>query len=71
MLRACFPSIRLAWADSGWADSGWADSGWADSGWAGKLVGWVTRQLRLTDRREAYGADPFVVLHSRWAVERT
>jgi putative transposase len=57
-LHTCFPSIRLVWADSGYA---------------GKLVGWATEQLRLTVQIVAKltGQSTFVVLHRRWAVERT
>jgi len=57
-LHACFPSIRLVWADSGYA---------------GQLVGWATDQLKLTLQIVAKlaGQTTFVVLHRRWAVERT
>jgi transposase len=57
-LHTCFPSIRLVWADSGYA---------------GKLVGWAAQQLRLTVQIVAKltGQTTFVVLHRRWAVERT
>jgi putative transposase len=57
-LRACFPGIRLAWADSGYA---------------GQLVGWAAQQLRLSVQIVAKlaGQNTFVVLHRRWAVERT
>jgi putative transposase len=57
-LRACFPTIRLVWADSGYA---------------GKLVDWATAALTLTVQIVAKLADQvgFVVLHRRWAVERT
>lgn len=57
-VRACFPSIRLVWADSGYA---------------GKLVDWATAQLALTIQIVAKlaGQTGFVVLHRRWAVERT
>jgi len=57
-LHACFPGIRLLWADSGYA---------------GKLVDWAADQLRLTLQIVAKlaGQTTFVVLHRRWAVERT
>ncbi|MGC4856343.1 IS5 family transposase [Micromonospora sp. DT4] len=57
-LHACFPGIRLVWADSGYA---------------GKLVHWATTHLALTVRIVAKlaGQTTFVVLHRRWAVERT
>jgi transposase len=57
-VHACFPGIRLVWADSGYA---------------GKLVGWAAEQLRLTVQIVAKlaGQTTFVVLHRRWAVERT
>ena len=57
-LHACFPGIRLVWADSGYA---------------GQLVGWATDQLKLTVQIVAKlaGQTTFVVLHRRWAVERT
>ncbi len=57
-LHACFPGIRLLWADSGYA---------------GKLVGWATEQLHLTVQIVAKlaGQTTFVVQHRRWAVERT
>jgi putative transposase len=57
-LRVCFPTITLTWADSGYA---------------GKLVDWATTQLGLTVQIVAKLADQvgFVVLHRRWAVERT
>ena len=57
-LHACFPGIRLVWADTGYA---------------GKLVGWAAAQLRLTVQIVAKlaGQTTFVVLHRRWAVERT
>jgi transposase len=57
-LHACFPNIRLLWADSGYA---------------GKLVDWANDQLRLTLQIVAKlaGQNTFVVLHRRWAVERT
>lgn len=56
-LHACFPSIRLVWADSGYA---------------GQLVAWSIQQLRLTVQIVAKlaGQTTFVVLHRRWAVER-
>src|SRR5438132_468190 len=57
-LHACFPSIRLLWADSGYA---------------GKLVDWATTHLTLTVQIVAKlaGQSTFVVLHRRWVVERT
>jgi putative transposase len=57
-LHTCFPSVRLVWADCGYA---------------GKLVGWAAEQLRLTVQIVAKlaGQTTFVVLHRRWAVERT
>jgi transposase len=57
-LHACFPSIRLVWADSGYA---------------GQLVGWATQRLHLTVQIVAKlaGQTTFFVLHRRWAVERT
>jgi putative transposase len=57
-LHGCFPGISLVWADSGYA---------------GQLVGWATQQLKLTVQIVAKlaGQTTFVVLHRRWAVERT
>ena len=57
-LHACFPTIRLTWADSGYA---------------GQLVDWAATHLVLTVRIVAKlaGQSTFVVLHRRWAVERT
>ena len=57
-LHTCFPTIRLAWADGGYA---------------GKLVAWATTHLTLTVQIVAKLAEQtgFVVLHRRWAVERT
>ncbi|WP_442791377.1 transposase [Micromonospora sp. NBC_01739] len=57
-LRACSPSIRLVWADSGYA---------------GKLLDWAATHLAMTVRNVAKlaGQTTFVVLHRRWAVERT
>lgn len=57
-LRACFPTIRLVWADSGYS---------------GKLVDWATAALRLNLQivRKLAEQVGFVVLHRRWAVERT
>ena len=57
-LRRAFPSVRLAWADSGYA---------------GKLVTWATRlrprlTLQIVKRTEQH---KFVVLPRRWVVERT
>ena len=56
--QACFPGIRLVWADSGYA---------------GQPVDWATKQLQLTVQIVAKlaGQTTFVVLHRRWAVERT
>jgi putative transposase len=57
-LHACFPGVRLVWADSGYA---------------GRLVSWASNQLTLTLKIVAKlaGQSTFVVLHRRWAVERT
>jgi len=57
-LHACFPNIRLVWADSGYA---------------GTLLDWAQTTLSLTVQIVAKLADQvgFVVLHRRWAVERT
>jgi len=46
---------------------------WTDSGYAGQLVEWATDQLKLTVQIVAKlaGQTTFVVLHRRWAVERT
>jgi transposase len=57
-LRRCFPTIRLVWADSGYA---------------GSLLDWAAATLRLTVQIVAKLAHQvgFVVLHRRWAVERT
>ena len=57
-LHACFPGIRLVWADSGYT---------------GQLVAWAADQLKLTLQIVAKlaGQTTFVVLHRRWAVERT
>ena len=57
-LHACFPGVRLVWADSGYA---------------GHLVGWASNRLTLTLKIVAKlaGQTTFVVLHRRWAVERT
>jgi putative transposase len=57
-LRACFPTISLVWADSGYT---------------GKLVGWAatTLGLHLQIVRKLADQVGFVVLHRRWAVERT
>jgi len=57
-LRTCFPTIRLVWADSGYA---------------GTLLDWAQTTLSLTVQIVAKLADQvgFVVLHRRWAVERT
>jgi len=57
-LRACFPTISLVWADSGYTD---------------KLVDWAatTLLLHLQIVRKLAEQVGFVVLHRRWAVERT
>ncbi|PWU57906.1 IS5 family transposase [Micromonospora sp. S4605] len=57
-LHACFPGIRLVWADTGYT---------------GTLVGWAATRLALTVRIVAKlaGQSTFVVLHRRWCVERT
>jgi putative transposase len=57
-LRACFPTISLVWADCGYS---------------GKLVDWAAATLTLTVQIVRKLADQvgFVVLHRRWAVERT
>lgn len=57
-LRACFPTIRLVWADSGYA---------------GKLVDWAgdLLSLNLTIVRKLADQVGFIVLHRRWVVERT
>jgi transposase len=57
-LHTCFPGVRLVWADSGYA---------------GQLVGWASNHLTLTLKIVAKlaGQTTFVVLHRRWAVERT
>jgi transposase len=56
-LRACFPTIRLVWADSGYT---------------GRLVDWAAALgLRLQIVRKLTEQVGFVVLHRRWAVERT
>ena len=58
-LRRAFPSVRLAWADSGYA---------------GKLVTWAKTKLRprltlqVVKRTELH---KFIVLPRRWVVERT
>lgn len=58
-LRRAFPSVRLAWADSGYA---------------GKLVTWAKTKLRprltihVVKRTEQH---KFIVLPRRWVVERT
>jgi hypothetical protein len=51
-LHACFPAIRLLWADSGYA---------------GKLVDWAAERLRLTIQivTKLAGQTTFVVLHRR------
>ena len=51
-VHACFPGIRLVWADSGYA---------------GKLVGWAARQLRLSVQIVAKlaGQTTFVVIRER------
>ena len=57
-LRACFPTIGLAWADSAYA---------------GKLVDWAATGLTLTVQVVAKlaGQTTFVVLPRRWCAERT
>ena len=57
-MHACFPGIRLVWADSGYA---------------GQLVGWATDRLHMTVQIVAKlaGQSTFVVLHRRWAVEHS
>ncbi|MCW2917050.1 MAG: family transposase [Actinomycetia bacterium] len=57
-MGACFPTIRIVWADSGYA---------------GKLVDWAVCHLALTLRivTKLAGQTTFVVLHRRWCVERT
>jgi transposase len=57
-LRACFPTIRLVWADSGYA---------------GKLVDWANATLALTVQIVAKlaGQVGFHVLARRWVAERT
>lgn len=57
-VRACLPTVRLVWADSGYA---------------GKLVDWTRTHLTLTLRIVAKlaGQTTFVVLHRRWCVERS
>ncbi|MDM4718623.1 IS5 family transposase [Micromonospora sp. WMMA1363] len=57
-LHACFPGIRLVWADTGYT---------------GTLVDWAATRLALTVRIVAKlaGQTTFVVLHRRWCVERT
>jgi transposase len=56
-LKRAFPSVRLAWADSGYA---------------GQLVTWAKTKIRLTlqivKRIEQH---KFIVLPRRWVVERT
>ena len=57
-LRMCFPSIRLIWADQGYI---------------GTLVTWAATSLNITLQivRKLADQTGFVVLHRRWAVERT
>ena len=57
-LHACFTGLLLVWADAGST---------------GRLVGCATDQLKLTVQIVAKlaGQTIFVVLHRRWAVERT
>ena len=57
-MHACSPGIRRVWADSGYT---------------GQLVAWATDQLKLTLQivTKQAGQTTFVVLHRRWAVERT
>ena len=56
-LKRAFPSVKLAWADSGYA---------------GQLVTWAKTKIRLTlqivKRTEQH---KFIVLPRRWVVERT
>ena len=56
-LKRAFPSVKLAWADSGYA---------------GKLVTWAKTKIRLTlqivRRTEQH---KFIILPRRWVVERT
>lgn len=57
-LRACFPTIRLVWADSGYA---------------GRLVDWAGDLLNLNLKivRKLTDQVGFIVQHRRWVVERT
>jgi transposase len=57
-LRMCFPSIRLIWADQGYS---------------GTLVTWAATSLNITLQivRKLADQTGFVVLHRRWAVDRT
>jgi putative transposase len=57
-LRACFPSIRLVWADGGYS---------------GRLVSWAatTLQLGVQIVRKLAGPVGFQVLPRRWVAERT
>lgn len=56
-LRMCFPGITLVWADSGYQ---------------GKLVDWsATLGITVQIVRKLADQIGFVVLHRRWAVERT
>jgi putative transposase len=57
-IRQCFPGISLIWADSGYQ---------------GKLVNWATTTWGITVQIVRKLADQagFVVLHRRWAVERS
>jgi putative transposase len=57
-VRLCFPRITLIWADSGYQ---------------GKLVDWTTATVGITLQIVRKLADQvgFVVLHRRWAVERS
>jgi transposase len=56
-VRQCFPTIRLIWADSGYR---------------GELVTWAAAWgLTLQIVNKLTGQIGFVVLHRRWAVERT
>jgi transposase len=57
-MHACFPGVRLVWADSGYA---------------GHLVAWSIQQLclRVQIVAKLAGQTTLVVLHRRWALERT
>ena len=57
-VHACFPRIRHVWADAGYT---------------GQLIDWATTHLAITLQIVAKlaGQTTFVVLHRRWAVERS